>query len=100
MKNSITKESECQCCGIDLHALLGKAVAESRECPCCHFVPRETTSASGHRSIWMHDGMPWRSSDIKRPPGWDPQQRMAQMALATSLSKVKGRPPRLSLKYS
>jgi hypothetical protein len=53
-------------------------------CPCCGTEFGYTDSASSHdqlRANWKAAGMPWRSSVVEPPDGWDPVTQLLDAAL-------------------
>ena len=71
-------------------------------CACCGFQFGVTDNDKGvsyddFRQQWIADGMPWTSTGKKAPKGWNPQTQLGSLALRATLSRVKGRPPRMSL---
>lgn len=80
-----------------------RAVSGSVEiCPCCNFEFGVTDGDMGinynaHREEWISQGMPWSSTSRKEPKSWEPGSQLANLALRATLSRVKGRPPRVFL---
>jgi transcription elongation factor Elf1 len=70
-------------------------------CACCGFQFGVTDDDKGisiddYRQQWIADGMPWSSAGKKAPKGWNPQTQLGSLALRATLSRVKGRPPRMA----
>jgi hypothetical protein len=56
----------------------------SEICPCCgtEFGYQDATeSHEALRNAWVEKGMPWRSSSIGPPPGWDPQGQLHKLII-------------------
>ncbi len=71
-------------------------------CPSCHFEFGVTDDDKGvdynaYREEWITKGMPWSSTTRKEPKNWVPGSQLANLALRATLSRVKGRPPRIML---
>ena len=71
-------------------------------CACCGFQfgvtdDDKSVSYDDYRQQWIADGMQWTSTGKKAPKGWNPQTQLASFALRATLSRVKGRPPRMLL---
>ncbi len=71
-------------------------------CPCCDFEFGVTDDDKGidyntHREQWIAQGMQWSSKTRKAPKNWEPGSQLANLALRATLSRVKGRPPRVLL---
>lgn len=81
----------CACCGFPL---LVTIVTEPPPCPACLF-DQNHHEPGPWRETWVESGMVWRGEPRLRPRPWQPEQLLASLALRTSLSRVKGRPPRL-----
>lgn len=80
----------CTCCGFP--------AASQRDvdcCPACHYQAGHTQDIDKHRQIWTESGSLWRCLQSLPPKGWDPVHTLGALALKISLSKVKGRPPRM-----
>ncbi len=102
MKNT---SHSCPVCGYDKLAepprnRTGGASMET--CACCGFQFGVTDdgqhiSYDDYRQQWITDGMKWTSIGKKAPKGWNPQTQLASFALRATLSRVKGRPPRMLL---
>ncbi len=88
------------------------AVSEAILCPVCGHGYYRTThpcdackfeadkhNPEQHRREWLEAGMPWRSPGLL-PLLWSPTQSLTRLALKVTLSRVKGRPPRVSPIYS
>lgn len=100
-----TSANMCPVCGFDQLAEppRNKTGGASMEiCACCGFQFGVTDDDQGvsydaYRERWIADGMKWMSSGKKTPKGWNPQTQLASFALRSTLSRVKGRPPRMAL---
>lgn len=97
--------STCPVCGYDHLAepprnRAGDASMET--CPSCGFQFGVTDDKQGvnyddHRSEWIAKGMQWFSQHKKTPRNWNPNTQLGSLALRATLSRVKGRPPRIIL---
>ncbi len=63
-------------------------------CNACKF-EADKHKPDQHRQEWLEAGTPWRSPDLL-PLLWSPTESLARLALKVTLSRVKGRPPRVA----
>lgn len=82
----------CPCCGFhDLRQHWNQVAG----CLACWFTLQEITDLGKYRQRWINDGMKYCTHGTP-PPDWDPVQNLARLALKATLSRVKGRPPRMA----
>ena len=95
----------CPVCGYDKLAEPPRnrtGGASMEICACCGFQfgvtdDDKNISYDDYRQQWIDDGMKWTGTGKKAPKGWNPQTQLASLALRATLSRVKGRPPRMLL---
>ena len=102
-----TLTSICPVCGFDklVEPARNKTGGASFEiCPCCGFQFGVTDDDKGisyndYRLQWIEKGMLWSSAQ-KAPKAWNAQTQLANLALNSTLKRVRGRPPRMSLQMA